>query len=81
MVFVDHAAEYSVTSDGPGDWLGGGPVVVVGCALVSGLVGAMPVVMFGVLGQDLGGVVLVVDQDADGAHEAFVWDSNIGFWV
>lgn len=44
MVFVDHAAEYSVASDGPGDWDGSWPVVVVGGALVSGLVRAMATV-------------------------------------
>jgi len=36
MVFVDYASEYSVTSDWPGDGDGGGLVVVVGGALVSG---------------------------------------------
>ena len=33
VVFVDHASEYSMASDGPGDWGGGGLVVVVGGAL------------------------------------------------
>ena len=75
MVFVDHSADYSVVSDEPGDWWGECLVVVVGGALVPGLVGAMAVVMLCVLGQDLGGVMLVVDQDtvsalgADRAHE------------
>jgi hypothetical protein len=55
-----------MASDGPGDW-GGGLVVVVGGALVSGLVGAMTVVMLGVFRQDPGGVAVVVDQDAVGA--------------
>lgn len=67
MVFVDHAAEYSVASNGLGDCQGSWVVVVVGCALVSGLVWPMIVVMPCVFGQDSGGVVLVVDQDAVGA--------------
>lgn len=77
MIFVDETAEYLVASDGPVDWYGDWPVVVVGCALVSGLVGPMSVVMPRVFGQGPGCVVLVVDQDAvgalatDGAHEPF----------
>jgi hypothetical protein len=61
--------------DGPVDWYGGWAVVIVGGALVSGLVRAMTVVMLGILDQDPSGVVSVVDQDAicalgtDGAHE------------
>jgi hypothetical protein len=61
--------------DGPVDWYGGWAVVIVGGALVSGLVRAMTVVMLGILDQDPSGVVPVVDQDAicalgtDGAHE------------
>ena len=57
MVFVDHAAEYSVASDQAIDGHGGWPVVVVGGVLVSGLVWPVRVVVLRVLGQDLGGVV------------------------
>ena len=77
MVFVDDTAEYSVASDGPVDWYGDWPLVVVGSVLASGLVGPMIVVVPRVLGQGLGCVVVVVDQDsigalgADGAHEPF----------
>lgn len=64
-----------MATDGPVDCYGDWAVVVVGCALVSGLVRAMTVVMLGILDQDPGGVVSVVDQDAvgalgtDGTHE------------
>jgi hypothetical protein len=70
MVFVNDAAEYAVASDGPVDWHGDWSVVVVGCALVSGLVGSMSVVMPCVGGQDFGCVSLVVNQDAVGALDA-----------
>ncbi len=75
MVFVDHAVEYLVASDRAVDGHGGWPVVAVGGVLVESLVRTMAVVVPGVRGQDPGGVVLVVDQDAvgglgaDGAHE------------
>lgn len=84
MVFVDDTAEYSVASDGPVDWYGDGPPVVVGSVLASGLVGSMIVVVPRVLRQDPGCVVVVVDQDsigvlsADGAHESF--GITIGSW-
>ena len=64
-----------MATDGPVDCYGDWAVVVVGWALVSGLVRAMIVVMLGILDQDPGGVVSVVDQDAvgalgtDGTHE------------
>ena len=50
-------------------------MLVVGCALVESLMRPVRVVVPGVLGQDSGGVVFVVDQDtvgalaAEGAHE------------
>jgi len=77
VVFVDETAEYLVVSDGSVGWYRDWPVVVVGWALVSGLVGPMSVVMPRVFGQGSGCVVLVVDQDtvgalgANGAHEPF----------
>src|SRR3712207_7271931 len=52
VVLIDHASEYLMTPDGPVDWDGDGAVVVVGGALVSGLVRAMAAVVLGVLGQD-----------------------------
>ena len=77
MVFVDDTAEYSVASDQAVDWYGGGPMVVVGGVLVDLLMGPVSVVVPGVLGQDPGGVVVVVDHDsvgalgADSAYEPF----------
>lgn len=75
MVLVDHTAEYAVASDQAVDGQNGGWVLVVGGALVESLVRPMRVVVPHILGQDPGGVVFVVDQDAvgalaaDGAHE------------
>jgi hypothetical protein len=54
VIFVDETAEYLVASDGPVDWYGDWPVVVVVCALVSGLVRSMSVVMPCVFGQGPG---------------------------
>ena len=81
MVFVDHAAEYSVASDRSGDWDGGWLVVVGGGELVSGLVGSMTVVVLRVLRQDLGGVMVVIDQDVVGALGADGADEPLGVTV
>jgi len=81
VVFVDHATEYAVASDGPGDWEGTWAVVVVGCALVSGLVRSMIIVMPRIFGQDPGGVVLMIDQDTVGALGADGADEPLGIAV
>jgi hypothetical protein len=81
VVFVDHAAEYSVASDRSGDWDGGWLVVVGGGELVSGLVGSMTVVVLRVLRQDLGGVMVVIDQDVVGALGADGADEPLGVTV
>jgi hypothetical protein len=71
-----------VALDGSGDGDGNWPVVVVGGALISGLVRAMVVVMARVLRQDPGGVAWVVDQDsvgalgAESAHEPLARNSS-----
>jgi hypothetical protein len=75
VVFVDHTAEYPVTSDQAVEGQGGWSVLLAGGALVESLMPSLRVVVPSVLGQDSGGVVFVVDQDtvgalaAEGAHE------------
>ena len=84
VVFVDHTAEYPVALDQAVDGHGGWLVGVVGGALVESLVRPVRVVVPRVLGQDPGGVVFVVDQDAvgalaaDGAHEPLGNNSSLG---
>jgi len=66
VVLADHAAEYL----SPLDWQvrrGGGLGVLVGRALLAGLVGPVPVVMAGVLAEDRSQVPFVVDEHPVGA--------------
>jgi hypothetical protein len=72
-----HKIDSAVLNKPHGGWV----VLVVGCALVSGLVRSMSVVMPRVLGQDPGCVALVVDQDAVGALGTDGADEPLGITV